>query len=84
MNSKCQCKKSVDMIGLHLITGCNSDGTRTVTHDRITSQVQTILNYTGCTTKWAELVFHSLDPDNNKKPDLTVYNMAGNVTYEHV
>ena len=76
--SRCTCKKTVDEHGFHQITGCGHGGNRTITHDLVTRQIQNILNYCGCTTKWAEIgCFHGTDPNNNKKPDLTVYNMVG-------
>ena len=71
-NSRCQCGKPVDPQGLHLICGCNQDGVRTLTHDLVSDQIGVIL-----VKSEQKGEFWGSDPNNNQRPDLTVYNLTG-------
>ena len=77
-NSRCQCGKPVDPQGLHLTCGCNTDSTRTLIHDLVTDQIGVILKYCDVAVKSEQRgEFWGSDPNNNQRPDLTVYNLAG-------
>jgi hypothetical protein len=78
--SKCNCGKIVDSEAIHFTTGCNYDGVRIDTHNRIRDLVGQILNYSGSFTKSEEKgVFQAEEPDCNNRPDLTVFNLPGYV-----
>ena len=82
-NIRCSCstaRKMVtpDVYGLHFCSGCNKDGVRIQTHDRIRDQFERILRYCDILTVREERnVFRGVDPDNGKRPDISALNLPG-------
>jgi hypothetical protein len=76
--SRCSCKRRthLDSLGHHLATGCGIGGTRHHTHDSIAYVLKDMLNYAGIMTRREEIgCFREAFPDNNQRPDLSVFNM---------
>ena len=76
--SRCSCKRrtSLDPLGHHLATACGVGGTRHHTHDAIAYVLKDMLNYSGIMTRHEEIgCFREAFPDNNLRPDLSVFNM---------
>jgi hypothetical protein len=76
--SRCSCKRRshLDPLGHHLATGCGVGGTRHHTHDAIAHVLKDMLNYGGIMTRHEEIgCFREAFPDNNQRPDLSVFNM---------
>jgi hypothetical protein len=82
-NITCTCstrKKVVkpDIYGIHFCTGCNKDGVRIQSHDRIRDQLDRILRYCNILTVREEKnVFRGNDPENGKRPDISALNLPG-------
>ena len=76
--SRCSCKRRthLDPLGHHLATACGVAGTRHHTHDSMAHVLKDMLNYAGIMTRHEEIgCFREAFPDNNQKPDLSVFNM---------
>jgi hypothetical protein len=76
--SRCTCKNkpSLDPLGHHLMTGCNIEGCRTRTHDMLVLKINDMLRYCGQRTQLEEQrCFQGVDPDNNKRPDISIFNL---------
>jgi hypothetical protein len=74
---RCSCSSHpvLDPLGHHVSTGCGAGGYRIGTHNGVVRTLDGILHYCGHWTKLEERgVFHAADPDNNKRPDITVFN----------
>jgi hypothetical protein len=80
-NTLCTCRKGpsaipLDAQGVHLCTGCNQQGTRINSHDRVRDQIVTILSYCGVSTKTEERnCFRAQDPDNEMRADISAFNL---------
>ena len=75
--SRCMCKRkpALDSTGHHLATGCGLHNTRKQNHDALVIELDDILSYAGFWTKREELgCFQMADPDDNKRPDISVLN----------
>lgn len=77
----CSYKTIIDPFGHHLATGCGLENLRRETHDQIVEELEMIIKYSGKSTKREEAnLFLDIDPDNpddNKRPDITVLNPGG-------
>jgi hypothetical protein len=77
----CDCSKSrsitLDQQGIHLCTGCISQGTRINTHNRVRDQIANILGYCGVYSLTEERdIFRTIDPDNGSRPaDISAFNL---------
>jgi len=77
----CDCSKSraitLDPQGIHLCTGCISQGTRINTHNRVRDQIANILGYCGVYSLTEERdIFRAADPDNGSRPaDISAFNL---------
>ena len=82
-NVRCSCSTSrkvvkPDVFGIHFCTGCNKDGVRIQSHDRVRDQLDRILRYCDILTVREERnVFRGEDPDNGKRPDISALNLPG-------
>jgi len=69
----CACKKVIEPKGYHLISGCNSGGDCTATHDAVCNEIQQWVRSVGLTSKREDtkifegMAYHS-------RPDLTIDN----------
>ena len=80
MRCHCASKPLLDLYGHHLATGCAKMNCRFVTHDSVAHTMNDILHYTGHRTKLEERrVFQEINPDDNRRPDITVYNPSNTV-----
>jgi hypothetical protein len=70
--------------GIHFCSGCNKDGVRIQTHDRIRDQFEKILQYGSILTVREEKnIFRANDPDNGKRVDISALNLPGK-TVKHL
>ena len=74
---QCKCKQNIDQYGAHLLIGCcRSD--RIWVHNICTQQIQKTLEACDVITKYEPLhIFQSVDGNNNQRPDLCCFNLAG-------
>ena len=71
----CRKKVVLDRTGHHLVTGCPCFGKRTQQHDAIAHCLSGLISYSGMRNVREELgCFRDADPENGKKPDITVIN----------
>ena len=65
----------LDSRGHHLASVCSYGGKRIATHDGMKYEFNNILRYCGLHTKMEERgAFQELDPNNNMRPDISVFN----------
>ena len=79
---KCNCSRKpvLDLQGHHLATCCAKGGNRIATHNGIVQEINNILHFCGCWTKLEDYgVFKEHDPEDNKRPDITIFNPIGTV-----
>jgi len=77
-------KHPVDLQGIHFCTGCNMQGVRIHTHDRVRDLLAKIISYCGIgIRKEQRNAFRGADPDSNLRSDITVYGIPsrGHGTY---
>ena len=75
--SKCNCKNRpfLDPLGHHISTGCSKDSALLNTHDTLCYCMKDFLNFAGIMTRREETgAFKEAFPDNNQRPDLSVFN----------
>ena len=76
----CNCKTHPipDVYGHHLMRGCPNDGIRHRTHDHHKYAFRQILNWFKIPNKLEQIgCFQAVDPNCNKRPDLTIFKLAG-------
>jgi hypothetical protein len=76
--TRCNCAEmknhSIDAQGIHFATGCNRQGVRIQTHNRVRDMVATILRYCGIGVRIEERSpFRGADPENAMRSDITVF-----------
>ena len=67
---RCDCggHPSVDAVGSHIVNGCAKHGFRSVTHDAIVQELNSILHYCGLWTKTEERgLFHANNPEDETR-----------------
>ena len=73
----CDCKRKtvLDLFGHHLVSGCGCFGKRTQQHDAMAYNLNGSIGYCGLRSVREELgCFREADPENGKKPDISVIN----------
>jgi hypothetical protein len=77
VGSKCTCarKPLLDPMGLHLVSGCNSENKRSEIHNAIVNELSNKLKWMGyvCLTEQRNS-FKEKDPDDNGRSDVTIFN----------
>jgi hypothetical protein len=69
-------KHEVDLEGIHFCTGCNLQGVRINTHDRVRDLICSIFSYCGIgIRKEQRNAFRSVDPDAGLRSDITLYRL---------
>jgi hypothetical protein len=77
LGSKCTCKHKpgLDREGLHLVSGCNSEGKMTDTHNAVTWALETKLKWMGYVTKREERgTFLTGDENDHGRSDISIFN----------
>jgi len=77
-NTTCNCRRQtqIDPQGLHWCSGCNHDGVRINTHDRVRDHIARILRFCGVSIRVEERdAFAGADPNTRRRPDITAYNL---------
>ena len=80
---RCNCinKTVIDARGHHLATGCGVEVHRKNTHDAMVHELDEILRYCGKWTRREERgVFQLINPNDNKRPDISIINPSGTTT----
>jgi hypothetical protein len=73
----CNCKRKtvLDVTGHHLVSGCGCYGKRTQHHDSMAYALNGSISYCGLRSVREELgCFRGTDPENGKRPDISVLN----------
>jgi hypothetical protein len=77
VGSRCTCKHrpGLDREGLHLVSGCNSEGKVTDTHNAVTWALETKLKWMGYVTKREERgTFLTGDENDHGRSDISIFN----------
>jgi hypothetical protein len=83
-NIRCNCNSLIDQHGFHFGTSCNQEGIRNKNHDLLKFEINNMLKKCGYTTKLEESkIFHVIDPENDKRLDISILNAPGELHQKH-
>jgi len=83
----CDCTRRtiLDSHGLHIISGCNKDACRTSLHDAVKRELNTMLKSGGQLSIVEQRnAFHIIDPDDHRRPDITIISENQSVTHTDI